>query len=657
MSSISRRILLYWLLLLVPALAVGGGAMLLLWREQGRLAERSAETAAARQATAAARARLIVENVELLVGDVQSGLLDALAAEPAGGLEVFLEAWEQNNPLVRIAFRATADGRLLRPEARTANEDARGFLRRYGQQFGGRAPWALEGAKPEAGAKLAADAKLDGAEAEARKEVSANIAQVQSARRGVQELFKSRDASGQGLAGQTLADAAAPAAASPVGASAVAGPGARAEEAEADRYRGAAMSESTTVAGTDRARIQKRVDPSVPLAAAAPSLVRAKDALAERRDWTAWTVDGRLHLLGWVQSEPTGDVRGVEIETAALISRLAGALPVEVSAGEGFALRDAQGRVMHQVGTVLETAAPAARVPLALATLPGWDVVAFVTSLQGQRTGGPAMLWTSLALVGLFVAAIAIGGSLLMAQARRSEEEAAQKTSFVANVSHEFKTPLTTIRLYSELLEQGRVRDAAQGNDYLRTIGRETQRLARLVNNALDFSRLEQGRKKYACEEVDLKSELTRLLDTHALRFAESGLALHRELGVDAAVVATDRDALEQIVLNLLDNAAKYAAEGGEVMVALAARPGGGAEVRVTDRGPGVPAEHRERIFEKFHRVDEALTAEKGGAGLGLSIARQLARGLGGDLRYESRAGGGAEFVLTLSSTFRMHSE
>jgi signal transduction histidine kinase len=83
-------------------------------------------------------------------------------------------------------------------------------------------------------------------------------------------------------------------------------------------------------------------------------------------------------------------------------------------------------------------------------------------------------------------------------------------------------------------------------------------------------------------------------------------------------------------------------------MVTVSRRPEGGAEVRVSDRGPGVPPEHRERIFDKFHRVDDALTAEKTGAGLGLSIARQLARGLGGDLRYVSRDGAGAEFVLEL---------
>src|SRR6185436_13413649 len=100
-----------------------------------------------------------------------------------------------------------------------------------------------------------------------------------------------------------------------------------------------------------------------------------------------------------------------------------------------------------------------------------------------DRTGTGGFFLIGSLLVGIFLTAIVAGGLLLLRQARQSEAEAAQKTSFVANVSHEFKTPLTTIRLYSELLEQGRVVDAAQGNDYLRTIGRETQRLARLVNN------------------------------------------------------------------------------------------------------------------------------------------------------------------------------
>jgi signal transduction histidine kinase len=530
----------------------------------------------------------VAENVELLIGDVETGLIDALAEAPGAGLDAFLDRWERTNPLVRTTFRCAADGRILRPAPAADEEEARGFNRRFAALFRDNPPWSERVAK-EAKLKAAAPPAMEtGAAREARQQVASNVAHLQSARRDVQALSK--------------AGSYAP----------------RAEVAFEKDQRDAAQVE----------------------AAASPA----------RRGWLAWSEGGRLHLLGWLQPGGAGEVRGVELELATLVARLGGALPAEVAAGEGYVLRDEKGRGLRQAGLVPRGGWAAARVPLAADLLPGWEVAAFVEGAPayGDTGLGGGFFLTGSLLVGIFVVAILSGGSLLLWQARRSESEARQKTSFVANVSHEFKTPLTTIRLYSELLEQGRVPDEARRGECLRTIGRETQRLARLVNNALDFSRLEQGRKKYQREPLDLAAETARLLDTQAPRMAEAGLTLRRELpGAPLAVVA-DRDALEQIVLNLLDNACKYAADGGEVAVRLAPRPGGGAELRVLDRGPGVPPEHRERIFEKFHRVDDTLTAERRGTGLGLSIARQLARGLGGDLRFEAREGGGAVFVLSL---------
>ncbi|HUR59375.1 MAG TPA: HAMP domain-containing sensor histidine kinase [Opitutaceae bacterium] len=635
MSPTSRRIVLYWLLLLVPTLLVGGGAILLLRREQARLAERGAQATESRRAAIAARARLTAETVELLVGDVQTGLLDSLAAEQAVGIDDFLAQWEKSQPLVRSAFRASLDGRLLRPTLGNADEDARGFMRRFPRLLAGSVPWTV--AKETAAAPAnEREKKLQLEEPMARQEVALNVAQVQSARRDVQELFKNR--------GDYGANAPASAAASaPPGASAGAAPSrvsaAESRSAEADRI---ASRDPTTA--RSKVAVQGKTD-----------AVALNDISPERRGWLPRVIDGRMHLLGWVQPAGLNEVRGVEVELAALISRLGGALPAEPGAGEGYALLDEQGRVLHQAGAVSRPGAPyergarsiVERVPFAASLLPDWSVNAYLTLPEEYRSGNGTLLWLSVLLTGIFVAAILAGGSLLVRQARRSEEEAVQKTSFVANVSHEFKTPLTTIRLYAELLEQGRVRDAAQGSEYLRTIGRETQRLARLVNNALDFSRLEQGRKKFARENVELGADVGRLLDTQGPRLAECGLQLKRALPAAPLNVTTDRDALEQIVLNLLDNACKYAAIGGEVTVTVRARDGG-AEVSVADRGPGVPPEHRERIFEKFHRVDDKLTAEKTGAGLGLSIARQLARGLGGELRHAPRDGGGAEFILEL---------
>jgi two-component system, OmpR family, phosphate regulon sensor histidine kinase PhoR len=622
-SPTSRRIFSYWILLLVPTLVVGGGAIQLLRREEARLMEQNASATEARRAASTARARLIAENVELLVGDVEDGLLDALSTAPVTELDSFLAQWEQKNPLVRIAFRAMPDGHLLRPNAAAANEEARGFVRRFQRAFVTQPPWLASSAIPEADAKLAQKVQI--AEPVARKEVASNVAQVQSARRDVQELLKSRD---------YLSDSNTPAASA-------GSPASRSAEGSSS-YSSAARADTERARQSPQTAVNRRANPAR-LAAASPK----KDS-AERRGWTPFTLDGRLHLLGWVQATQTDEVRGVEVETVALVSRLAGALPAEIGAGEGYALRDAGGRVLHQIGSVPRADSPALRVPLSDSLLPGWDVVAYFAATPIRSADATGFFWVGVLIVAIFVVAILAGGSLLWWQARRSEAEAAQKTSFVANVSHEFKTPLTTIRLYAELLEQGRVKSPAQSGEYLQTIGRETQRLARLVNNALDFSRLEQGRKKFALEPVDLTAELTRLLDTLGPRLSEAGLKLQRALPAGPLTISVDRDALEQILLNVIDNACKYAASGGEVSVSAIARPNGGVELRVADRGPGVPAAHRERIFEKFHRVDEALTAEKSGAGLGLSIARQLARGLGGDLRYAPRSGGGSEFILEL---------
>lgn len=561
-----HRGVFYWLLLLVPTLAVGGGALWLLRREQARLDEQAAAAAESRRGAIEARARLIAENVELLVGDVQAGLMATLREVPNENPNPFLDDWERTNPLVRATFRLAADQRLLRPSI--AVRPTTGFGP-WMEAFAASAPWR---------SPAVVALKESQVEQALRGDVSLNVAQMQNARSALNDL------------------------------------------------------------ATKNLPMKKTAE-----------------VVADREGWTPWRDGGQLHLVGW-RKTAIGEVIGLEVQLSAFAARLGDVLPKDGEFANAFALREEGGAVLQSKAydsIRLSSRAPQAdpvsvTIPLAPAVLPGWEVVGALRDVELGRGAGGGFFLVGALLIGTFMAAILSGGSLLLWQARRSEAEAAQKTSFVANVSHEFKTPLTTIRLYAELLEQGRVRDAAQGGEYLRTIGRETQRLARLVNNALDFSRLEQGKKKYAREPIDLVAEITRLLDTHSPRLAEAGLGLQRHLPEGALPLLTDRDAVEQVVLNLLDNACKYAAAGGEVIVTVAPRVGGGAEVRVADRGPGVAVEHRERIFEKFHRVDDALTAEKSGAGLGLSIARQLARGLGGELRYTPRAGAGAEFIFEL---------
>ncbi|MFA6287377.1 MAG: HAMP domain-containing sensor histidine kinase [Opitutaceae bacterium] len=557
MTSGSRRLLLYWVLLLLPTLAVGGGVLWLLGREQAHLDEQTRRAVETRRAGVGARARLIAENVELLVGDVQTGLMATLNETPSGsGRDSFLADWRRSNPLVRGTFFVTGGRAALgKPQ------ESHAWLARLLAQG---APWAW---------KTVAQADAGESQGQQALQASNNASQVSIMRYNLNEISK---------------------------------------------------------------------------------LKNSYASVAGRTGWLPWRDGNTLHLIGW-REMAGGDVIGVEVQVSQVAARLGDVLPEGREPGEAYELREIGGVTYQQKRSssysldrvVSESRAPLITVPISESVLPGWEVQGFLAEGDRRLSGG-VFFALSAVLAGGLVAAILAGGALLMRQARRSEEEAAQKTSFVANVSHEFKTPLTTIRLYSELLEQGRVADAEKRSDYLRTIGRETQRLSRLVNNVLDFSRLEQGRKRFDRVELDLTTTLAHVLDVQKPRLAEAGLVLQQTVPDEAVRVMADRDAFVQILLNLLDNACKYGAAGGEVSVSLEARARGGAEVRVSDRGPGVPAAHRGRIFEKFHRVDDTLTADKGGAGLGLSIARQLARGQGGDLCYADRSGGGAEFILEL---------
>jgi len=249
-------------------------------------------------------------------------------------------------------------------------------------------------------------------------------------------------------------------------------------------------------------------------------------------------------------------------------------------------------------------------------------------------------------LVVILVVAILAGGGLLLWQARNNYLDATRKTTFVSNVSHELKTPLTSIRMYAELLQEGRAPEEKRRR-YLDVIVSESQRLTRLVNNVLDFSRLEQGRKTYRLEQLDVSEAVRTALENQQERLRQAGMALTEE-GTDAPVlVETDRDALDQVLLNLIDNAIKYAADGQQLWVRVTPSPDA-VQIGVLDRGPGVAASERERVFEKFHRVDDSLTADKPGSGLGLTIARRMLRDLGGDLVCTLRTDGGACFVATL---------
>ena len=249
------------------------------------------------------------------------------------------------------------------------------------------------------------------------------------------------------------------------------------------------------------------------------------------------------------------------------------------------------------------------------------------------------------------VAAIVLAAVSLSKQAKRHFLDAQRKTHFVTNVSHELKTPLTSIRLYAEMLSGNRVSDPAKRQRYLTVIAGESQRLTRLVNNVLAFGRLDRQNGTLDMQRVDLISLIERVLEGLKPRLEKEAVTLEVRFPQKPVKVTVDRDAMEQVLLNLLDNALKYGqpkkGSNGLLWVDCTMEPSQ-VQIEVRDNGPGVPKRHRQRIFEKFFRVDQTLTSKQTGSGIGLSIARLLVHQMGGRLTYGEKHRQGGCFVITL---------
>jgi len=285
--------------------------------------------------------------------------------------------------------------------------------------------------------------------------------------------------------------------------------------------------------------------------------------------------------------------------------------------------------------------------------LPHWEVAAYlVNPVQLTQAAHTAKLTLGL-FIAMMVLAIGVGSWLIVSSLNAELKLARQKTDFVGNVSHELKTPLTSIRMFSELLAEGRVADAAKQRSYLQIITAEAARLTRLINNVLDFSRMERGEKKYNFQPCDLAGVVRSIEQAFRPHLEAGGFKFVCELPDAPIAVRGDADALSQIIVNLLSNAEKYFSGGKEITLQLAQRqmPLPHAEIKVLDRGSGVPRGSGEKIFEKFYRAHDSLASGIQGSGLGLTIARQIARAHGGDVVYEPRAGGGSCFILRLPIT------
>jgi signal transduction histidine kinase len=360
-------------------------------------------------------------------------------------------------------------------------------------------------------------------------------------------------------------------------------------------------------------------------------------------------VDGRM-ILAAVIPGAAGGPRLVALQRdERVLGRDVLAPALGSAEGKGaLAVLDGRGRTVL-ASRSLEAGAPVLTVPLGEA-LPAWKVALYQPPGLSPRDMVRRQAMIFMGAFVLLVAVIAAGLVATYRLVRRESEIARLKSDFVANVSHDLKTPLSLIRMFSETLEMDRVPDAERRREYYAVLTRESERLSRLIDNVLDFSRIESGGQRYELAPGTIEPLVLDVLESFRHPLNRQGFTLDVSIAPDLPDVDLDEDAIKQALANLLDNAMKYSAERRHITV-TARRDGDGVAVEVADEGIGVPVGERERIFEKFYRVGRSETQGRRGSGVGLALVKHIALAHRGRISVDGQVGVGSRFTLHLPAS------
>ncbi len=260
---------------------------------------------------------------------------------------------------------------------------------------------------------------------------------------------------------------------------------------------------------------------------------------------------------------------------------------------------------------------------------------------------GQRFMRTSFIILGAISFLLAGGIVLTYRNVTKEVALARLKSDFVSNVSHELRTPLSLIRLYAETLELGRLTGPEKYQEYYKIIRKESERLTALINNILDFSRIEAGRKEYDFRETDISELVHNTLESYRYQIEQHGFTFEEKIADNLPPLRLDREAIARSLLNLVNNALKYSQDSKYLGVNLY-RDNGAVKLEVVDHGIGIPHHEQRKIFEKFYRAGDPLVHNTKGSGLGLSLVRHIAQAHGGEVSVDSAPGQGSKFTIVL---------
>jgi two-component system phosphate regulon sensor histidine kinase PhoR len=378
--------------------------------------------------------------------------------------------------------------------------------------------------------------------------------------------------------------------------------------------------------------------------------------LYEVRHWHG-AINGQDVLASFVARESAGRRYYVVIETdiayvrREVLPRLFDDPPGRHRSTSRFNVTDEQGRIVYGPSFTYRRSPTTATEFLVSARFPNtlykWRLAAIPQAASELEAGARSRRLIEAGYVGLSLLVI-VAGVIFFAYAAREQERLNRlKSDFIATVSHELKTPLSLIRMFGEMLATDRVPSPEKRQQYLDIIVRESERLTALIENVLDFARLERGRISFEFELGDLGGVVFRGVEMFRYRLVKERPRLVTEIAPDLPRTRLDERALHLLLFNLLDNAVKYASDSEDVTVRVR-QERRGLVLEVEDRGPGIDPEDARRIFERFYRGRTAQSSGARGSGIGLALVKHIARAHGGDVTVHPGDVKGSVFRVTI---------